>query len=150
MIEIYFITESYGGIAIYTDNLSENLQQNIDYDVKTLSFHYNQEFSDLIKHSKPSKNMTVIQLNSYEQIRDVLGNKILKSTADIIHFQHEFNIFRSNYYFLELLDNLNYYSEKIIIAFQNGTAQIFTRKVTSEIITIIKIPLSKIGLAESN
>ncbi len=115
MIEICFITETYGGIAIYTDHLSENLRQNIDYDVKTLSIHYDQDCNDLIKHGNPSDSMNIIPIKSYEQIRDVLGDKILKSTADVIHFQHEFNIFRSNHYFLELLDNINYYSEKIIL-----------------------------------
>ncbi|MHA2031808.1 MAG: glycosyltransferase [Candidatus Kariarchaeaceae archaeon] len=115
MIEICFITEAYGGIAIYTDHLSENLQENIDYDVKTLSINYDQDFNDLVKHDRLSSNVNFIPIKSYEQIRDVLGEKILKTSADIIHFQHEFNIFRSNRYFLGLLDNINYYSEKIIL-----------------------------------
>ncbi|MHA2168471.1 MAG: glycosyltransferase [Candidatus Kariarchaeaceae archaeon] len=115
MIKICFITETYGGIARYTDHLSENLRQSIDYDVKILSINYDQDFSDLIQHEKSSNSLKYIPIKSHEQIRDVLGNKILKSTSDIIHIQHEFNIFRSNHYFLELLENINYYSEKIII-----------------------------------
>jgi hypothetical protein len=87
----------------------------MDSDVKTISINYDQDFRDLIEQDKPINNMNFVSINSYDQIRDVLGNKILQSTANIVHIQHEFNIFRSNQYYIELLKRLKRYSKKIIL-----------------------------------
>ncbi|MHA2029902.1 MAG: glycosyltransferase [Candidatus Kariarchaeaceae archaeon] len=114
MIKICHITEAFGGIATYTNFLSDNLQR-INYNVETLSINYDQEFCDLIKQESTSKGKNIISIKSYPQIRDILINKIIASNADIIHFQHEFNIFRSNRHFLELLDLINNYTKKIVL-----------------------------------
>ncbi len=115
MIEVCLITETFGGIATYTNYLSENLQMKEKYDVDTLTINYNYERQYKTDHVITSNTNHMISIKSYEQIANVIGNAVINSTDDIIHFQHEFNIFRSNRYFLELLANIKNNSNKKII-----------------------------------
>lgn len=114
MKEICFLTEAFGGIATYTDYLFENLRQLETYDLTMLSLTYDHIFTGFEKQGTKSQKK-IFHINSYDEISNELGDEIIYSTADILHFQHEFNIFRSNFYFLELLDRIKYTTNKIII-----------------------------------
>lgn len=114
MKEICFLTEAFGGIATYTDYLSENLKQLKTYDLTTLSLTYDHNVISFEKQGIKSRKK-IFHIDAYDEISNELGDEIIHSTADILHFQHEFNIFRSNYYFLELLKRIKSNTDKIII-----------------------------------
>lgn len=114
-MRILLITEAFGGIATYSEFLTQELNKIQRIKTRTIWLFYPQNYTKENIRKFIPQNKTVLNLPSSHNFKDPLMKIFRQDLSEIIHFQYEMSIFPSRNLFLKLLGEIRRQTSKKIV-----------------------------------
>ncbi|MFW9780516.1 MAG: glycosyltransferase [Candidatus Heimdallarchaeota archaeon] len=111
-MRILLISEAFGGIATYSEQLIREFNKTQGIETRTVwLFNQQNDQGENIRKFIPQAR-TILSLRNPKKFKDPLMQIISQDSSDIIHFQHDMNIFPSRDNFLALLREIRSQTRK--------------------------------------